>query len=176
VDVHYRVYSLNHGNARLRNQFKELLDVTGADITGYHYGYVGATNTFVDLDRYPIPGSLDVFSDLTGGYSRRFEETFFPPVGDYQFFVNYETKQVALPAEWTYPVKATYTPRLIWKDPRYERRLYLHQDLINQITGDISIQYDATLDILVEAASPTGQPTQAPIWLRVPAIAQHIDS
>jgi hypothetical protein len=175
VDTVYRVYPPNHGSPVVRDQFGDLIDTEGDQITGEHYGYLSTDSTYVDLDYYPVPGTIEIYSGLTGDFSTRFEETFFPPVGEYQYYVDYENKKLTLQAGWDSAVRAVYTPRLVWKDPRYERRLYFSADLEALLTGDISVQYDAVLDLMVEVPSPTGQYDVGSIWFKFPAVAQHGD-
>jgi hypothetical protein len=175
INTRYRVNPTNHGNPVVRNQFGDLISTEGAHLTSEIFGFAEPDSTIVNLDWYPVPGYINVYSDETGGFTKRFNETLFLPVGEYEFYTDYENGRLVLQAGWDSPVRAVYKPRLVWRDPNYERRLYFSDQLSDVLTGDIAVQYDATIDILIEVPSPTGQIDVGPVWLTVPAIAQHGD-
>ena len=175
VDVKYRVYGLNHGDAQIRDQFNNRISVRGTELTGQFAGTYNGSKTVVDIDDYPVPGTIELRSDEDGGTSKVFAETLEGEPGAYEYAVDYERGLISLAGNWDQPVQIVYTPRLIWKDPGYPRRLYIDSSIITTITGDISIQYDAELGILVEATPPTGQEYVTPVWSISTAVAQHND-
>lgn len=175
VDTRYPVYGPNHGSPAVRDQYNRSISVTGEILTGEFYGQLVNNSTLVSLDDFPIPGTIELYSDDTGGFAYQFEETFELPVAGYQYLTDYERGTITLAGDWTYPVRVVYQPRLVWKEPAYTNRLYLDASVLEQITGDLSIQYDAALNILVRASSPEGHPEAVDKWLLVEGIAQHRD-
>jgi hypothetical protein len=173
VDVPYEIYGPNHGSPAMINSRGETVTYTVDPHTGYYYGVYEGQHTYFELNDYPLPSTTEVAIDQTGGYSNVLEESFELPLQDMQYHVDYEYGVITIAGEWTTSAKISYESRKIWRDPVYPRRLYIDSDLINAVTGDISVQYDALINLQVAALSPTGQPYEVPRWITVEAVAQH---
>lgn len=178
VDTYYRVNPANHGNVTLRDHLANKIDLVGPAITGQFAGIFGEDYTIISLPDYPVPGSVEVFASRTGEIaSTRLLECFSVPVPSRHFNVNYEEARILVAGTWEYDFRIEYARRLGFVNPSFPRRIYFDGSALDQLTGDIAaVQYDAAIDLILEALPPTGIPESTKsTYLRVNVVAQHND-
>ena len=89
--------------------------------------------------------------------------------------MDYETKTIVVRGVWVDGFTVQYDKRLAWRDPSYARRIYFEQQALDLVSGDMRVQYDCYLDLVIEAEPPKGTVDINSIALRVDAVAQHRD-
>lgn len=173
VDTYYEVYPANHGGAVVLDQLDNRIVGIGDIKTGSQFGMYQQGYTHFQLPDYPVPGSMKIATVRPDDSIARFEESFSSPPRNGQFLVDYVNGRVSIAGDWNGETEFVYRPRTIWRDPRYPRRLYLHRQVLDAVTGDMSIQYDAVVKLRVEVGGPVGQGSTAEKWIEVDAVAQH---
>lgn len=178
VDTRYRVLRDNHGGVTLRDHLNEKIELEGDLTTGHLLGRFIDNYTVLQLKDYPVPGSFELFASVTGEVAAtQLLETFGTPVPNRHYHVNYEDGIVYIPGVWSYDFRVEYQKRLAWVSKDFPRRVYLDGDALDLVTGDqMTLQYDAVLDLVVEALAPTGVPESTKTtYVQVPLIAQNRD-
>lgn len=176
VDVPYEVYRPNHGSPVLEDDDGTRIPLEGPEVTGHFLGEVLEDHTIVRLKDFPLPGTLRVVASLTGeAPSTELQESFSAPIPDRHFLVDYEQGVVTLPGAWEEDMRIQYRPRLAWVDPLFTRRIYFDGQAIDLISGEvISVHYDASVQLVVEALAPTGMVESVKqTFLQVEMVAQH---
>jgi len=178
VDTRYRVYRDNHGNVTLRDHLNVKLELEGDMSTGNLLGRFVDDYTVLQLHEFPVPGSVELYASVTGEEaSTRLLETFSTPIPNRHFRVDYEEGLVYIPGVWSYDFRIEYRKRRAWLNKDFPRRIYLHGDALDLVTGDqMTVSYDAVLDVIVEALAPTGVPEDSKTaYVQLPFVAQHRD-
>lgn len=176
IRTNYRVARQNHGNALLLDEHGEALETTGAAVTLTSIGsYSDAENvTRVYLPRMPEPGTVEIYTSETGEFDLRLQEVHAaPPLLDRHFDVDYENGVVAIQGVWANPFRISFAPKLLWTSSEFPRRVYIAKEILDEVTGEVILRYDAEMDLYVEAMPPRGHEQVSPLWFRMQAIAQH---
>lgn len=176
VDVPYPVYRGNHGSPVLEDIDGTEISLEGAEISGAYLGQLLEDSTTIQLKGFPVPGTVRVLASFTGEIpSTQLLESFSAPIPDRHFFVDYENGLITLPGAWEEDFQISFAPRLAWLDPLFTRRIYLDGAVIDLVSGQtISVHYDATVQLIVEALAPTGMAeTVKQTFLQVELVAQH---
>jgi len=178
VDTRYRVNRDNHGNVTLRDHLNVKLDLEGALTTANVLGHFAEDHTILDLSEYPLPGSVELFGSLTGEPAAlRLLETFGRPIPNRHFHVDYEEGAIYVPGVWSANFKVVYQKRQAWVEKDFPRRIYFDGEALDLVTGDhMSVQYDASVRIIIEALAPTGLPADTKTtYIQTEMVAQHRD-
>lgn len=143
IRTKYEIAPENHGNPTLIGSDGTHLTETGQLVTGQVNGYSNGTYYEYGLGRYPYPDTVEVWYNNI----RQFE-VFHTSPGDGQFYVDYEGGRLLSPQSG--PLTVQYTPRTIWRDPRYARRIYFSTTLTPP--DPLRANHDARVYITAQAA------------------------
>lgn len=178
VDTWFRVNPQNHGCPTLRDEFGDSISLAGDMVTGNYGGQVIDDLTVLSLNGYPLPGSVEIFASRTGEIpSLRLLECFTAPIPGRMYQVNYEEGQVVVPGIWEHDFHVRYQKRLAWVNPNFPRRIYFDGSVLDLVTGNVAVvQYDALVDLLLEALPPTGMLESTRVtYVNLGIVAQHRD-
>jgi len=177
VRTKYRVLPENHGGATVQDQFGTSYDVTGSLVDAVYYGqYYTDGVTRIKLPKHPIPGTMEIYGTETGiTHDTPFPEMHGTPLIDRHMSVDYQRRTLSIRGSWPKGFRVKYNPRLVWYSKDFPRRMYVAKDVLDQITGDMVIHYDAEVQMVVEAMPPQGYVQGDPLYKAVRVVVQHTD-
>jgi len=161
VGVNYAVSDANHGNISMHDQFNNRISLDGAET---QTGFLVPQSDDVDfshyqLQEYPVFGSLKVFNNMTGDtgtYDRQLEQSLDPHLSFGQFYFNESDSSIVVKGITNQDIKVTYKRRLAWTDPNNNRKIHIDKTALDSATGDIVVNYDASISLKVTAEAPLG--------------------
>ncbi len=142
VTTKYEIAPENHGNPTLTGPDGTVLTETGQLVTGEFTGYNNGDFYEYGVGRYPYPDTVSVWDDNI----RQFE-VFHSSPGDGQFYLDYEGARLLSPSSG--PLTVNFTPRTVWKDPRYARRIFFSTTLT--VPDQLRVNHDARVYITAQA-------------------------
>jgi hypothetical protein len=174
LDMPYRVHKGNHGNASLHDQFGNLIELTGEQVTEVVNPRIEGDYSIYDLQGRPHFGTLVVQEhDGETGWNYPLGETRNPLMDDTEYFVNYETNRVAVFGTTRLPVRVAFTRRMTWTDRLFPRRIYFDEAAVSGLTGEILVRYDAEVSLTVRADKPQGITRGSSAHRTIPVVAQN---
>jgi len=115
----YEVSPTNHGNPTLTGPDGVQVTLTGDVVSEFRPCYPRGDLYDSALTSYPWMGTVKALDDN----DLRLLEVFHATPGLGEFSVDYENRVITTKSPG--PISLTYTPRVLWKDPRYKRRIFM---------------------------------------------------
>jgi len=156
VDVNYKVSVENHGNITVHDQF---LNKISTEDTSTFTGYMSPKTdsqgySHYDMRDFAVAGTLRVFDDMTGSFDRELELSADPTLDFGWFHYDESSSRITVKGTSSSNLKVTYKRRLAWIVPEYPRRTYIDSQILDQVTGDIIINYDAEIRMKITVQPP----------------------
>lgn len=154
VETYLRPNLENHANVTLyRANTKEEISIWG-DVTSEILTPVEAGRELqVSLTELPAFATLTLKVNGTSEFDVDLFESVNQDYADNEFYVDYATGVVSYKNTRQGDARATYIPMYIWVDTSDPNALQFHPNLVDLLTSDMIVQYDAMSNLVVEAGS-----------------------
>jgi len=134
-NTRYEVSPINHGNPTISGTGDFRVTLTGEVVSFERPCYPHGDLYDAALTSYPWRGSVKVWDED----SIRLLEVFNDNPSEGEFYTDYESRIVTTKSPG--PITIEYNPRILWKDPRYKRRIYMKAGTV--LPTDYTLDHDA---------------------------------
>lgn len=166
VQLYYEPADVNHGNITLRTQVTEDSLSIGAAVTSEDLAPTIVNGELkISLTKIPLFGTTSLQVPGTSSFDVDLFESIARDYADNEFYIDYATGAVYYNTAHPGTSRVTYEPRLAKLNTDYPATIEFEQDLVDQMTSDMIVRYDAKAAITISSG---GKSLTVPVVLRNP--------
>jgi len=156
LPVDYRISEINHGNIVIRDQNLATYSLESSSTYTRIITPISFSNgiTKYNMGDYAVIGSI--ISKMSAGsiFDRILALSHQDKPGHGEFIYDDTKGQILILGNQDQPIEVTYNRRLAWVTIDQHYIINIDKTVLDQITGDIIVDYDAEIDLKITAAAP----------------------
>ena len=156
IDVDYPISTENYGNIVLRDRNLVSYNLESSDL---YTRIIAPSNissgfTIYNLNDYAVFGSISCKITTTTDFDTSLKLTQQSSAEYGEFIYDALFARIILPGNEPRSIKVTYNRALAWVNPDSRKTINIDKTVLDQITGDIMVDYDAEIDLKITANAP----------------------
>ena len=156
IEVDYPVSSLNYGNIVVRDRNLNSYSVESSEIYTRIItpSFMADGFTFYNLNDYAVFGSLSCRISTVTDFDTKLKETQQFQSNQGEFIYDDLFGRIVIQGNEPRSIKVSYSRVLAWSNIDNPKTINIDKTLLDQITGDIMVDYDAELTLKITANAP----------------------
>jgi hypothetical protein len=156
LEVDYGISNVSQGNIVVRDQNLVNYSLESASVYTQTLSPNVAANgiTTYNLDDYAVIGSIICKISGAADFDIRLSPSYQQKPGFGQFVYDSTRGKISLAGNETRPIQVTYNRVLAWATVDEPNSINIDKTVLDQITGDIIVDYDAEVDLKITANAP----------------------
>ena len=156
LPVDYKIANINHGNIVVRDQNLTVYSLESSSNYTRTIAPLSVINgiTKYDVGDYAVIGSIVCKMSTGSVFDRVLALSYQDKPGHGEFIYDDTKGQILISGNQDQPIEVTYNRRLAWVTVDQHYAINIDKTVLDQITGDIIVDYDAEIDLKITAAAP----------------------
>ena len=156
ISVDYPVSLANYGNIVVRDRNLISYDTESSETYTRELVPSGISNgfTYYNLNDYPLLGSMSCKTTVSSNFDTYLKLTDQQTPDQGEFIYDPLFSRILLSGVQTKSIQVTYNRLLAWANPDSATTINIDKTLLDQITGDIMVDYDAEINLKITANAP----------------------